>query len=89
MSVAASEHRITINNYSLVIQAALAGQGVALGWRPLVDDLMERGQLVPALDRTVTTGKGYYLVHKRTSAGTRWRPTNPEPPVTRIMARPR
>ena len=70
MSVAAGEHRITINNYSLVIQAALAGQGVALGWRPLVDDLMERGQLVPALDRTVTTGKGYYLVHKRTGAGT-------------------
>ncbi len=71
VSVAAGEHRITINNYSLVIQAALAGQGVALGWRPLVDDLMERGQLVPALDRTVTTGKGYYLVHKRTGAGTR------------------
>src|SRR5215217_850570 len=49
---AASEHRVTINNYSLVIQAALAGQGVALGWRPLVDDLLDRGQLVPALDRT-------------------------------------
>jgi LysR family transcriptional regulator, glycine cleavage system transcriptional activator len=62
----ATDQRITINNYSLVIQAALAGQGVALGWRPLVDDLLERGQLVKALDRTVVTDKGYYLVHRRT-----------------------
>jgi DNA-binding transcriptional LysR family regulator len=44
------EPQVTINNYSLVIQAALAGQGVALGWRPLVDDLLERGQLIPVLD---------------------------------------
>lgn len=66
---AASEHRVTINNYSLVIQAALAGQGVALGWRPLVDDLLERGQLVPALDRTVVTENGYYLVHRRAGTG--------------------
>ena len=65
------EHGLTINNYPLLIQAALAGQGVALGWRPLVDDLMAAGQLVPALDRTVTDRKGYYLVHSATGAGTR------------------
>ena len=29
------------------MQAALAGQGVALGWRPLVDDLIARGLVVP------------------------------------------
>ncbi len=66
-----TEQRITINNYSLVIQAALAGQGVALGWRPLVDDLLDRGQLVPALDQAVGTDKGYYLVHRRAGAGTK------------------
>jgi LysR family glycine cleavage system transcriptional activator len=66
-----TEQRITINNYSLVIQAALAGQGVALGWRPLVDDLLDRGQLVPALDQAVVTEKGYFLVHRRAGAGTR------------------
>ena len=66
-----TEQRITINNYSLVIQAALAGQGVALGWRPLVDDLLDRGQLVPALDQPVVTEKGYYLVHRRAGAGSK------------------
>jgi len=69
VGAAPSDHRVTINNYSLVIQAALAGQGVALGWRPLVDDLLDRGQLVPALDRTVVTDKGYYLVHRRAGSG--------------------
>jgi putative choline sulfate-utilization transcription factor len=68
---APAEQRITINNYSLVIQAALAGQGVALGWRPLVNDLLERGQLVLALDQAVVTSKGYYLVHRRPGAGAR------------------
>lgn len=34
---------LTFNNYTLLIQAAIAGQGVGLGWRGLVDDLVERG----------------------------------------------
>jgi putative choline sulfate-utilization transcription factor len=71
VAFAASEHRVTINNYSLVIQAALAGQGVALGWRPLVDDLLDKGQLVPALDRTVVTDRGYYFVHRRAAASSK------------------
>ena len=54
---------MTINNYPLVIQAALAGQGVALGWRPLVDDLLASGQLRAAWPEPVTTERGYYLVH--------------------------
>jgi putative choline sulfate-utilization transcription factor len=58
------QHHVTINNHSLVIQAALAGQGVALGWRPLVDGLIEQGHLVPALDRAVRTSLGYYVVAK-------------------------
>jgi DNA-binding transcriptional LysR family regulator len=62
---------VRINNYSLVIQAALAGQGVALGWRPLVDDLLDKGQLVPALDRTVVTDRGYYFVHRRAAASSK------------------
>lgn len=65
------ESRISIDNYSLVLQAALAGQGIALGWRPLVDDLLSRGLLVAALDRTVTTENGYYVVHRRAEAGGR------------------
>jgi putative choline sulfate-utilization transcription factor len=56
------QHHLAINNYSLVIQAALAGRGVALGWRPLVDDLLAGRQLVAALERPVTTERGYYRV---------------------------
>ena len=32
--------RVTFNSYALVIHAALLGEGVALGWSPLVDELV-------------------------------------------------
>ncbi len=57
------EHGLTINNYPLLIQAALAGQGVALGRRPLVDDLLASGQLRPAWGEPIVTERGYHLVH--------------------------
>jgi putative choline sulfate-utilization transcription factor len=55
-------HDLTLNNYPLVIQAAIAGQGLALGWTPLVDDLVRHGQLVAALAQPTTTAHGYFLV---------------------------
>lgn len=51
-----------INNYPLLIQATLAGQGVSLGWRLLVDDLLENGELVKALDSSMYSDEGFYLV---------------------------
>ena len=54
--------RLSFNNYILVIQAAIAGQGVALGWRPLVDDALAQGLLVPVPMPAVTTASGYHLV---------------------------
>ncbi len=53
---------LTLNNYPLVIQAAIAGQGIALGWVPLVDDLVRNGQLVPAFNTPARTANGYFLV---------------------------
>ncbi|MFT0533348.1 LysR substrate-binding domain-containing protein [Castellaniella hirudinis] len=53
---------MVFDNSTLTLQAAVAGQGVALGWVPLVEDLLRRGDLVVALDRPVTTDNGYYLV---------------------------
>jgi LysR family glycine cleavage system transcriptional activator len=50
------------NTYSLVQQAAIAGQGVALGWRPLIDQAIASGLLVSVLDQPVRTRMGYYLV---------------------------
>jgi LysR family transcriptional regulator, glycine cleavage system transcriptional activator len=52
---------LRLNNYPLVLQAALAGQGVALGWRPLVDDLLAAGQLVACLPHPFRTQRGYFL----------------------------
>ena len=37
---------LTFDSYQLVLQAALQGQGVALGWTPLVDDMLADGRLV-------------------------------------------
>lgn len=55
---------MTFNAYSLVIQAALAGQGVALGWFPLVDDLIRSNALVPVARRKITTQRGYFLIER-------------------------
>jgi DNA-binding transcriptional LysR family regulator len=54
-----------------VVQAAIAGQGVAIGWLPLIDDLLRGGQLVTALDAPVTTDFGYYLVEPRRAVPSR------------------
>jgi putative choline sulfate-utilization transcription factor len=57
-----AERSLTFNDYALVLQAAMAGQGVALGWRPLVNRLLDAGTLVVALDHEVRTSRGYFIV---------------------------
>jgi putative choline sulfate-utilization transcription factor len=55
-------HRgITFNSYGFVAHAAIMGQGVALGWAPLVDELVASGQLIELFDTPVTTDAGYLL----------------------------
>jgi putative choline sulfate-utilization transcription factor len=58
----ADRHGITFNSYALVIHAVLMNQGIALGWTPLVDELLATGQLVQLLDQPVVTSRGYFLV---------------------------
>lgn len=53
---------MVFDNSTLTLQAAVAGQGVALGWRPLIEDLLRKKELVVALDLPVTTTSGYFLV---------------------------
>ncbi|MBY6262774.1 LysR family transcriptional regulator [Azospirillum sp. 412522] len=62
LAVPAGGQDLTFNNYPLVLQAALMGQGVALGWTPLIDELMRDGHLVALLERPVQTERGYFLV---------------------------
>ncbi len=54
------------NTYPLLIQAAVDGLGVALGWGHLVDHLLESGDLVrPVQQSYARTENGYYLLRNR------------------------
>ncbi len=53
---------LTFDNYTLLIQAAIAGQGVAIGWRHLVDDFLDQGVLCRLLDDRVVSRYGYHLI---------------------------
>jgi putative choline sulfate-utilization transcription factor len=53
------------NTYTLVMQAVLAEQGVALGWYGLVDDLLATGAVVRACDCTLGSERGYWLLRRR------------------------
>jgi len=64
--VAPAAHRgITFNSFTLVAHAAIMGQGVALGWAPLIHELLATGQLVELFDTPVVTERGYMLVTQR------------------------
>lgn len=54
--------RICFNSYEIIIRAALAGQGVALGVNVLVDDLLQQKLLVRPLATKVHWNQAYYLV---------------------------
>jgi len=52
----------TFNDYSIVLQAAIEGQGVALGWKPLVNSLIAEGKLVAPLDLEIKTENPFYIL---------------------------
>ena len=52
---------LRFNSYPMVLQAAEAGQGVALGWSYVTDPLLAEGRLVCPVERTLETQDGYYL----------------------------
>jgi len=58
---------LRLNDYALVIQAVMEGQGVALGWHHITEYLIGRGQLVRPVGATLETGYGYYVVWPRGS----------------------
>lgn len=48
--------------YTDAVQAALAGQGVILGWGRLVNDLLAAGELVRLTTATLNVADAYYVV---------------------------
>ncbi len=53
---------LRLTQYEQVMQAALSGQGVALGRSPLVRGLLREGKLVAPFDQALVSSRGYYLV---------------------------
>ncbi|MCG8354603.1 MAG: LysR substrate-binding domain-containing protein [Kiloniellales bacterium] len=53
---------LRLNDHALVVQAAMEGQGIALGWRHLTDRLLEAGLLEQAAEGTLETGAGFFVV---------------------------
>lgn len=60
-----SEPVLTFNNYTLLIQAAIAGQGMGIGWGTLVDDLLENNVLVGLREFSLRSDSGYYVVEPK------------------------
>ncbi|RWX08157.1 LysR family transcriptional regulator [Rhizobium hidalgonense] len=59
---------ISFNTYSLVVQAALSEQGVAIGWMGLVDTLLFAHMLVEAGPSLEAPDRGYWLVPPRSAS---------------------
>jgi DNA-binding transcriptional LysR family regulator len=54
--------RLRFNNYPLLIQSAIAGQGLALGWHYLVDDALNNGQLIRPFPGSIKTNLDFHLI---------------------------
>lgn len=54
--------KLTFNSYNETIAAAVAGQGIALGRRPLIDALLRKRQLVVPFGDVTDTERVYSLV---------------------------
>jgi DNA-binding transcriptional LysR family regulator len=49
------------NSYSLLVEAAIAGQGVVLGWRHLIRQPVREGKLCRIFDKPLCVDRGNYL----------------------------
>ena len=56
---------LTFSDYAVVLQAALLGQGVALGWLTVISHWLIVGALVPAVSRPTITRRHCELLHRR------------------------
>lgn len=52
--------RVLFHNYPMVLQRVLLGYGIGLGWRPLVDEYVEREALV-IVGPEIQSSNGYYV----------------------------
>ncbi|MFC0267653.1 LysR substrate-binding domain-containing protein [Kushneria aurantia] len=53
---------MTSNHYPSLIEMAALGDGIALGWRHIIDSQIATGRLVRASHHSASHGQGYYLI---------------------------
>ena len=53
-----SSQRFT--SFMVYLQAAINGEGIAIGWKHLLDDLIDSGQLINVSKHSVRTTRGYH-----------------------------
>jgi len=58
---------LRLNDYALVLQAAISGEGFAFGWQHIVSNLIETDLLAARPEWAWTTGRGVYLVWSKTT----------------------
>ncbi|MCA1300143.1 LysR substrate-binding domain-containing protein [Stappia indica] len=56
---------LVINDYVLVVQAVMEGQGIALGWQHLTDRLVGAGLLLPVGGHVLETDQTFQLIWPR------------------------
>ena len=62
---------LQFNQYDQLVQAAVNGQGVALGRLPLLRNLLKQKQLVTPFKKSVVSSRGYFVVRSVRAAGNR------------------
>ena len=56
-----------IEDTNVVLQAAASGQGIVMGWIPLINTDLESGVLAQLFDTAVSENRAYYLVRPESS----------------------
>ncbi|MCX0340752.1 LysR substrate-binding domain-containing protein [Acinetobacter radioresistens] len=56
------KNRVNINNYPMLLQAAINGQGVALAWGSLGDDYLKTGALVRPVEGVLRTDANFCML---------------------------
>lgn len=62
---AVANRGLRINDYTLVIQAVLEGQGIALGWEHLTGRMVRSGVLVKVTDHVYRTDVAFHVIWPR------------------------
>ncbi|MEM9631364.1 MAG: LysR substrate-binding domain-containing protein [Pseudomonadota bacterium] len=67
---------LDFDSYALMVNAALAGQGVCLCWAGLLDVFLDSGALVRLTDVSAGSGRGYFITFREEEA--------PDSPVRQV-----